>query len=135
MSSAIIGELYWDPYDVEIDVDPYPIYRRLREEAPLYYNEQHDFYAVSRATDIERVLTDHDTFISGHGAFLDFIRAGIEMPPGMFIFEDPPAHTRHRKLVSRVFTPRRSSMPISDSRVNTAESSLSPVPLRPTTSP
>ena len=107
MSVASTGEPYWDPYDVEIDVDPYPVYRRLREEAPLYYNERHDFFAVSRATDIERVLTDHDSFISGHGAFLDFIRAGIEMPPGMFIFEDPPVHTRHRKLVSRVFTPRR----------------------------
>jgi cytochrome P450 len=81
--------------------------RRLRAEAPIYHNEPHDFYAVSRADDVERVLTDHETFISGRGAFLDFIRAGLRMPPGMLIFEDPLPHTRHRKVVSRVFTPRR----------------------------
>jgi cytochrome P450 len=102
-----VSEVYWDPYDVVIDADPYPVYQRLREEAPLYYNEKYDFFAVSRADDLEQVLTDHETYISGHGAFLDFIRADIPMPPGIFIFEDPPAHTRHRKLVSRVFTPRR----------------------------
>jgi cytochrome P450 len=101
------SDVYYDPYDVDIDADPYPVYRRLREEAPLYYNDRHDFFAVSRAEDVERVLADHGTFISGRGAILDFIRADLEMPPGMLIFEDPPAHTRHRKLVSRVFTPRR----------------------------
>ena len=101
------ADVYYDPYDVDIDADPYPVYRRLREEAPLYYNERYDFFAVSRADDVERVLADHETFISGHGAFLDFIRADITMPPGMFIFEDPPSHTRHRKVLSRVFTPRR----------------------------
>jgi len=101
------SDVYYDPYDVGIDADPYPVYRRLREEAPLYFNERHDFFAVSRADDVERVLTDHETFVSGRGAFLDFIRADLQMPPGMLIFEDPPTHTRHRKVVSRVFTPRR----------------------------
>jgi len=101
------SDIYYDPYDIDIDADPYPVYRRMRAEAPLYYNERYDFFAVSRAEDVERVLTDHETFISGHGAFLDFIRADVPMPPGMFIFEDPPTHTRHRKLISRVFTPRR----------------------------
>ena len=41
-------DVYWDPYDVEINTDPYPVFKRLREEAPLYYNEQYEFYAVSR---------------------------------------------------------------------------------------
>ena len=100
-------DLYYDPYDLEIDADPYPVYRRLREEAPLYYNERHDFFAVSRADDVEGVLSDHETYISGQGAILDFIRADLEMPPGMLIFEDPPIHTIHRKLVARLFTPRR----------------------------
>jgi cytochrome P450 len=100
-------DVYYDPYDVDIDADPYPIYRRLRNEAPLYYNQRYDFYAVSRAEDLERVVTDHETFISGRGAFQDFIRADVPMPPGLFIFEDPPVHTRHRKVLSRVFTPRR----------------------------
>ena len=107
MSVMSASDVYYDPFDPVIDADPYPVYRRLREEAPLYYNERHDFYAVSRADDVERVLTDHETFISGRGAILEFIRADIEMPPGMFIFEDPPIHTRHRRVLSRVFTPRR----------------------------
>ncbi len=102
-----MSDVYYDPYDVTIDADPYPVYRRLRDEAPLYRNEPYDFFAVSRADDVERVLADHQTFISGRGAILDFIRADLEMPPGMLIFEDPPIHTRHRKPVSRVFTPRR----------------------------
>jgi len=107
VSVTSTSDVYYDPYDVDIDADPYPVYMRLRAEAPLYYNEKYNFFAVSRADDLDRVLTDHETFISGRGAFLDFIRADITMPPGMFIFEDPPSHTRHRKLVSRVFTPRR----------------------------
>ena len=99
--------LYYDPYDVEIDADPYPVFRRLREEAPLYYNEQYDFYALSRYDDVERGLVDRDTNISGRGGILEIIKAGIEMPPGILIFEDPPTHTIHRGLVSRLFTPRQ----------------------------
>ena len=76
-----------------IDADPYPTFRRLREEAPLYYNEPHDFYALSRYEDVERGAVDRDTFISGRGAVLEIIKADIEMPPGVVIFEDPPTHT------------------------------------------
>ena len=53
---AVSDAAYYDPYDVEINADPYPMFRRLREEAPLYYNEPHDFYAVSRYEDVERGL-------------------------------------------------------------------------------
>ena len=98
--------VYYDPYDVDIIADPYPVYRRMREEAPLYYNDAHDFYALSRFDDVERGLLDAATFISGKGGILELIRAGIELPPGVFIFEDPPAHTVHRRLMSRVFSPR-----------------------------
>ena len=101
------SDVYYDPYDVEIDADPYPVFRRLREEAPLYYNEQHDFYAVSRFDDVERGIVDNKTFISGRGGILEMIKANIEMPSGVLIFEDPPVHTIHRSLLSRVFTPRR----------------------------
>lgn len=101
------AEIYYDPYDVDIVADPYPTYRRLREEAPLYYNEAHDFFAVSRYDDVERGLLDPETYISGRGGILELIRANIELPPGVFIFEDPPEHTIHRRLMSRVFTPRR----------------------------
>jgi cytochrome P450 len=101
------SDVYYDPYDVDIDADPYPTFRRLREEAPLYYNEPHDFYALSRFADVERALLDPQTFISGRGGIIELIRANIEMPPGVLIFEDPPIHTVHRSLLSRVFTPRR----------------------------
>jgi len=56
-------DVYYDPYNVEINADPYPVYRRLREEAPLYYNDHHDFYAVSRYEDVERGLLDAQTYI------------------------------------------------------------------------
>src|SRR3954454_9598020 len=101
------SDVYYDPYDVEIDRDPYPTFRRLREEAPLYYNDRHDFYAASRYSDVERGLVNRATFISGRGGVLELIKAGIEMPPGIVIFEDPPTHTIHRSLMSRVFTPRK----------------------------
>ena len=74
--------VYYDPYDVDIDADPYPVFRRLREEAPLYYNETHDFYALSRYDDVERGLVDRETNISGRGGILELIKANIEMPPG-----------------------------------------------------
>jgi cytochrome P450 len=99
--------VYYDPYDADIDADPYPVYRRLREEAPLYYNEKYDFYAVSQYDDVERGLVDAKRFISSHGGILELIKANVEMPPGTLIFEDPPIHSLHRSLLSRVFTPRR----------------------------
>jgi cytochrome P450 len=104
-----VSDLYYDPYNAINNVDPYPLYRRLREEAPLYYNEKYDFYAVSRYEDCERGLVDAKRYISGRGGVLELIKANIEMPPGNLIFEDPPAHDVHRSLLSRVFTPRRVS--------------------------
>jgi cytochrome P450 len=100
-------EVYYDPYDVGIDADPYPTFRRLREEAPLYRNEQHDFWALSRYDDVEASFADRETFISGRGGILELIKANIEMPPGVVIFEDPPTHTIYRKLLSRMFTPKK----------------------------
>ena len=100
-------DVYYDPYAVDINIDPYPVYRRLRDEAPLYYNEHHDFYAVSRCDDVERGLADKDCFSNSRADVLEFIKAGVEIPPGIFIFEDPPLHTVHRGLLSRVFTPKK----------------------------
>jgi cytochrome P450 len=107
MTATHTNDLSYDPYDVEIDADPYPVFARLREEAPLYYDERYDFYALSRYDDVERGLVDRETYISGRGGILEIIKAGIEMPPGILIFEDPPTHTIHRGLLSRVFTPRQ----------------------------
>jgi cytochrome P450 len=100
-------ELRYDPYDREIDADPYPVYARLRAEAPLYRNDEYDFYAVSRFEDVQRGLVDHGTFSSARGSVLEIIQAGIEMPPGVVIFEDPPQHDVHRGILSRVFTPKK----------------------------
>lgn len=105
--SSQASPVYFDPYQVEIAADPYPVFRRLREEAPLYYNEEHDFYAVSRFEDVERGLHDRETFISGKGAILEMIKAEPEFPPGLLIFNDPPVHTMYRTLLQRMFTPKR----------------------------
>lgn len=101
------SDVYYDPYDVGITADPYPVYRRLREEAPLYYNPQHDFFALSRFADVEQALVDRATYISGRGAILELIKADVPIPSGVIVFEDPPIHTIHRGLLSRVFTPRK----------------------------
>ena len=99
--------LYWDPYDSRLGADPWPVFNRIREEAPLYYNEPHDFYALSRFADVERGLTDTETFSNSRGSMLELIKMNAEMPPGTLIFEDPPVHNIHRQLVARVFSPRR----------------------------
>jgi cytochrome P450 len=99
--------IYWDPFDREIARDPYPIYQRLRAEAPLYHNDRHDFYVLSRNDDVDRALTDWRTFSSSRGPILEVIKANIQIPPGTLLMEDPPAHDIHRSLLARVFTPRR----------------------------
>jgi cytochrome P450 len=104
---ATDADVYYDPFDFEIDTDPYPVWRRLREERPLYYNERYDFFALSRYQDVEDSLIDWATYSSSRGTLLELIKSGAKLPPGLFIFEDPPAHDLHRGLLSRVFTPRR----------------------------
>ena len=102
-----MAELYYDPYDFEIDTDPYPVWRRLRDEAPLYFNERYDFFALSRFDDVEKGLIDWQTYRSGRGSVLELIRADFENPPGNILFEDPPIHDLHRGILSRVFTPKK----------------------------
>lgn len=100
-------QLYYDPWDVEIDLDPYPVYQRLRDEAPLYYNERHDFWGVSRYADVEVALKDPIRLSSAKGDILEVVKTDPVMPPGVFINEDPPLHTIHRALVSRAFMPKK----------------------------
>jgi cytochrome P450 len=97
----------YDPYDVAIDDDPYPTWTRLREEAPLYRNDDLNFYALSRWDDVRPALRDWETYRSGRGTVLEVVNAGVEIPPGILLWEDPPIHDAHRALLSRVFTPRR----------------------------
>lgn len=100
---------FYDPYDVALIADPYPMFKRLREELPLHYNETHDFYAVSRYSDVNAGLLDHQTFSSARGNILELIKANMEIPSGLLVMEDPPRHDIHRKLLSRMFTPRKIS--------------------------
>jgi cytochrome P450 len=109
-----MGALYFDPYDEDIDANPYPVWRRLRDEAPLYYNERLDFYALSRFADVYAASLDWHTYSSARGTVLETIdttpMVGDEGPgqgQGMMIFMDPPGHDELRRLVSRAFTPRR----------------------------
>ncbi len=84
--------LAWDPLNEKYKADPHPIWKRLRDEAPLYYNEELDFYAVSRFADVDAFSRDPKTFCSSHGTVLEMItaeKADIEM----MIFMDPPEHT------------------------------------------
>ncbi|MGV0643233.1 cytochrome P450 [Mycolicibacterium sp. XJ2546] len=107
MTGANTVELYYDPFDFDIDDDPYPIWKRMRDEAPLYYNEKFNFYALSRYDDVAQGLHDWETYRSGNGTTMDVIMSGVEVPPGVILFEDPPLHDIHRRLLSKVFTPRR----------------------------
>ncbi|MFZ0834420.1 MAG: cytochrome P450 [Mycobacterium sp.] len=107
MTNAGATDVYYDPFDFAIDDDPYPSWKRLRDEAPLYFNDKYGFYALSRYADVARELPNWETYRSGKGTVLDIILDGIEVPPGVILFEDPPLHDLHRRLLSRVFTPRR----------------------------
>jgi cytochrome P450 len=106
---AVVNDtgVYYDPYDVGINADPYPTYERLREDAPVYRNDRYDFWALSRHEDVQKALTNWQTFSNTRSDILDIIKAGVELPPGVILFEDPPIHSMHRGLMSRVFTPRR----------------------------
>ena len=107
MNAAAADVLSWDPYRTDLAQNPYPMYKRLREEMPLYYNEEHDFYALSRYADIETSLRDRDLFSSAHGDILEFIKARSVMPDSVFIHQDPPKHTAYRALMQRIITPKR----------------------------
>jgi cytochrome P450 len=98
--------MYWDPFDVDIDDDPYPVWKQLRDEAPVYWNDRYGFFALSRFADVQAAHRDVRTFLSSHGTVLELMGPD-PIPTGQIIFQDPPEHDRLRKLVSRAFTNRR----------------------------
>ena len=101
-------DLYYDPYDYDIDADPHPVWKRMRDEAPLYRNDRYDFYALSRFADVHNASLDIETFSSAKGTVLELMDHGQETYPfPLMIFRDPPEHSQLRKLVSRAFSPRR----------------------------
>lgn len=95
----------YNPYSFAVHEDPYAVYRRLRDEAPVYWNPELEFFALSRFADVEAAFKDHATFSSALGIALEERRRPSALP--MMITMDPPDHTVMRKLVSRVFTPRK----------------------------
>jgi cytochrome P450 len=101
--------LSFDPYDASIVDDPFPLYARLRNEAPAYYGAAYDFWALSRFDDVKPALSDHETFCSSQGLIVlqatDAYEAP-EFPPGNLLLMDPPEHTAYRQLVNRRFLQR-----------------------------
>jgi hypothetical protein len=92
----------YNPYDADLNRDPFPVYARLRAEAPVYHNAELGFYALSRYSDVLDALHDPETYCSRHGITLE-----PRSPLPLLLTMDPPEHTRVRSLVSRSFTPRR----------------------------
>ncbi|OMC49545.1 cytochrome [Mycobacterium sp. IS-2888] len=101
------AQLVFDPFSEEFFTDPYPTYRRMREEAPVYYSEEHDFYALTRHKDVAAAFKDYETYSSARGIELSMIKkGGVPAENKSMIFMDPPEHRRMRSLVNKVFTPR-----------------------------
>jgi cytochrome P450 len=105
MTELIKTGPYWDPYHADQRVAPYELWRRLRDEAPVYHNERYGFWALSRFADVLAASLDTETFSSARGITLDSIGDPIPLP--MMIMMDPPLHDAFRKVVSRAYTPRR----------------------------
>jgi cytochrome P450 len=102
------ADLYWDPFDYALHADPHPTWRRMREEAPLYRNERHDFWALTRFQDVLDASLDWKTFSSARGDLLEIIRSGpLPAFSRSIIAIDPPEQTALRNVLSRSFTPRR----------------------------
>ena len=96
----------YDPYSYEIDIDPYPLYRRLRDEAPAYYNPRLDFWALTRFQDCHDAFLDWQSYSSAQGTVLELM-GDKQFAGSLIIFMDPPKQTRYRNLVSKAFTPAR----------------------------
>lgn len=98
-------KLLFHPSSQEYFDNPYPVYARMRDEAPLYYDEVEDFYALTRHEDVAIAFKDHESFSSARGCDLGMVRSG-EVPQQSIIFMDPPDHRQMRSLLNKAFTPR-----------------------------
>jgi len=101
------AELFYDPEDEQTQLDPYPIYRRLRDECPVYRQERLRLWALSRFADVFAALNDHEAFCSRQGLTWDPAAAEQAGVLPMMVTTDPPDHTKLRRLINRGLTPRR----------------------------
>jgi hypothetical protein len=92
----------YNPFARDTQINPFPVYRWLRDESPVYHNGEVGFYALSRFDDVLQAHLDTSRFLSGHGVTIEDTGASADL----LITKDEPEHTWHRKLVSRVFTSR-----------------------------
>jgi len=99
------SKVVFDPFSREFFNGAWDIYRRMQEEAPVYYSEEYDFYALTRHDDVAAGLKDFETYSSSYGIDLSMVRSG-QKPPQSIIFMDPPDHRHMRSLLNKVFTPR-----------------------------
>jgi cytochrome P450 len=98
--------LVFDPFSDDFFNGPYETYRRMRDEAPVYYNEQYDFYALTRHADVSAAYKDFESYSSARGVDLAMVRKGEVTEHGSIIAMDPPSHRHMRSLLNKVFTPR-----------------------------
>jgi cytochrome P450 len=98
-------KVVFDPFSEEYFENPFDIYRRMREDAPLYYDEKEDFYALTRHEDVAAAFKDFESFSSARGCDLAMVRKG-DVPQKSIIFMDPPDHRHMRSLLNKAFTPR-----------------------------
>ncbi len=103
--SMSTAKVVFDPFSDDFFNAPYDTYRRMRDEAPVYYSEKYDFYALTRHADVAAAMKDVETFSSSRGIDLQMVQSDDPVPP-LIIMMDPPEHRRMRSLVNKVFTPR-----------------------------
>ena len=96
----------FDPFSEDFFNGPYETYRRMREEAPVYYSERYDFYAITRHQDVAAAYKDYESYSSARGVDLAMVRKGEVTEHGSIITMDPPNHRHMRSLLNKVFTPR-----------------------------
>lgn len=100
-----MGAVEFDPYSHAVHDDPYPYYKALRDQEPVYFNEKYGFWVLSRFEDVQAALRDFKTFSNSQGVALEAEMTEGSLP--MVITMDPPRHTKVRKLISGLLTPDR----------------------------